>query len=443
MRTTSTRALVALSLIAALKLAVAARWGLLADEAYHYAWSLRPALGYYDQPPLIAWVLAAERWFGASPVVLRAIPALGWVAAIGALTPFARDRAAWWLWAAALPPLFLLTNLAVPDALLLACWGIGLAGALRGGRGWLVAGAFGGLASLAKYSGAALVPLLILAAPAAERRERWPWIGLALAVACLLPNGWWNATHHGVTLGFVLAEGLATHPRPGWSGVVVEVRDQIAFATPIAWGLAVWSAVRAVGGGDRVDRLLSASCLPLWIGFAAAAYGGRPEAHWPAPAWIGAGLLVSRLPAGRWRAWAVGTAAAATLAILVHAERPLVALAVDPAVRLEEGAALADLVHRPLAPLFTERYQEASLLAYYSQGPASVLPGCGRRSQYDLWDEPVPPRLLFLRPATTGGRPRCLLARCASVTEGTVLRATDRHGRTVGAWDLFAAEGCQ
>ncbi len=45
------------------------------DEAYYIMWGKYPALGYYDQPPMIGWVLAAVQLFGRSPVLLR-MPAI-------------------------------------------------------------------------------------------------------------------------------------------------------------------------------------------------------------------------------------------------------------------------------------------------------------------------------------------------------------------------------
>ena len=32
---------------------------LYSDEAYYWLWSLRPAAGYFDHPPLVAWLVAA------------------------------------------------------------------------------------------------------------------------------------------------------------------------------------------------------------------------------------------------------------------------------------------------------------------------------------------------------------------------------------------------
>ena len=45
--------------VTAAKIALAHHWPLLADEAYYWVWSLRPALGYFDQPPLWAWTQRA------------------------------------------------------------------------------------------------------------------------------------------------------------------------------------------------------------------------------------------------------------------------------------------------------------------------------------------------------------------------------------------------
>ncbi|HVJ64644.1 MAG TPA: hypothetical protein VM901_05265 [Bdellovibrionota bacterium] len=44
-----------------LRLWLAAFSGVHPDEAYYWVWSLKPALGYYDHPPMIAWVISASR----------------------------------------------------------------------------------------------------------------------------------------------------------------------------------------------------------------------------------------------------------------------------------------------------------------------------------------------------------------------------------------------
>lgn len=44
-----------------LRLWLASFAGVHPDEAYYWAWSLDPAWGYFDHPPMIAWVIAASR----------------------------------------------------------------------------------------------------------------------------------------------------------------------------------------------------------------------------------------------------------------------------------------------------------------------------------------------------------------------------------------------
>lgn len=427
---------------------------LLGDEAYHWTWSQEPALGYYDQPPAIAWILAATRAvLGDAPQALRAPSLLAHAVGLAAILTVAGDRGFAALWWVALPPLAGLTLLAVPDAYLLAAWAVGLAAAHRGGRMWLLAGLAGGVASLSKYSGIALLPLLILGAGRRDWRSPWPWAGLALAVGMLAPNLYWNAAHDWVTFRFQLHEGLLHEQPPGLWGPARQVLDQVVVVTPFAAAAGVWWAVRARPTDDRITRLCWVSSVPLLVGFAVAAAGGPPEAGWPAPAWIGVGIGLShargRLASVAWvGAW---LACFATLAVAAHVRAPLIPLPADPAARIAAGPVLAEGVARwtlpvgvaigeagvaDATPVVTERYQEAALIAHGTGIRAAVLPGCGRASQYSLWPGPTPERALFVRPHTSGP-PACALAVYPEVGRAQVLRGTDPAGRPVGPWDLF------
>jgi hypothetical protein len=55
----------------AVRLFLAWKLPLIGDEAYYVMWGKYPALGYYDQPPMIGWVLAVMRIFGTAPGVQR------------------------------------------------------------------------------------------------------------------------------------------------------------------------------------------------------------------------------------------------------------------------------------------------------------------------------------------------------------------------------------
>jgi 4-amino-4-deoxy-L-arabinose transferase-like glycosyltransferase len=73
-----------------LRAIMAAQLPLSADEAYYWLWSLHPAAGYFDHPPMIAWLIrAGTLLFGDTPLGVRLA---------GVLLSF---PASWFVWRAA------------------------------------------------------------------------------------------------------------------------------------------------------------------------------------------------------------------------------------------------------------------------------------------------------------------------------------------------------
>lgn len=427
----------------ALKVLLAGRWSLLADEAYHAWWGTHPGLGHYDQPPLIGWVLAPVVPFG-SDRLLRLPGILAGFAGCLALLPLVRDRifhATWW---AAVLPLAWLTGFAVPDAFLIACWAGCLAAAARGGGAWYLAALFGALAALSKHSGLAVFPLAVLAL-----RERQALGATLLWALCLLPHGVWLATHDGVTLRFQLREGLLHPDSPGWVGPLLVLGQQAALLTPLLL-VAILLAWKRGPGEDRLRRLGWFTSAPVAAGFLVASLGGPPEAHWLAPCWVGSGLLLddARGRLGR-LAWAgLGVSLFASLVLVLHAEVGVFRLPVDPRDRLREGPLLAEAVaawalpegvgmrepgvERAL-PVICERYQEAALIGWYAGIRTYRTPDCGRADEYTrLGEVPTGGPTLYVRP-TRGGPLTCTgPVRARHPVVGQTLQ-----GEVVGRWDLF------
>ncbi len=211
---------VALGLLIAATLAARLFVGALAplseDEAYYRLWSLKPAFGYFDHPPMIAWWLWLGRQIaGDTPLGVRLMPALGAaattalifdLAGLVGVSERAALRAALWFNATLL--IGLGGELAVPDGPTALFWTAALCCAFRAARGhrawWLAAGAAAGLACLSKYSALFLAPgiVLWLALHRDGRRALgtpWPWLAAVVAVAIFVPNVVWNAQHHWVT----------------------------------------------------------------------------------------------------------------------------------------------------------------------------------------------------------------------------------------------------
>ena len=434
-------------LAAAARVALVAGLDLYGDEAYYWWWSLRPALGYFDHPPMVAW-LAALAPSSAGELGLR-LPfvACGALAVVFAalvareLSDDPRAPVAGALLAAAAPLLTLTGALALPDAPVEAAYGAATWLLARArGRRWLWAGVAVGLALLSKHTAALLAPalLLLVAWDRELRRELatpWPWAGGAVAVALFLPNLWWNATHGWVTIAFQLRHGFGG--TPGWRSFLEYLGGQLGGPGPAVLPLGAWVLLRAsrAGGTAGADapragsaaaarvsaarRIAAVTLFPFAV-TTVSALRGPVEANWPAfayPALAGAaGAALAALRPGAARAVlagsvALGAAAAAFFAwqvrspTLVPADAPVVARLrgwKDYAARAREAVERAcEGAGRPAGCdaadpfVFTDGYQEAATLAYYAGwrrfGRALVRP-----SQLDLWGEVPPPGAPFV-----------------------------------------------
>jgi hypothetical protein len=307
---------------------------LYADEAYYWLWSLRPATGYFDHPPLVAWLVAAGtplvrgelgvRLFflfsGGLTVIFAALLARELVEPEDApglhpernlvgrgLVPrrgrpsagdetdgvFQRQgretsRAIVYaaLLAAAAPLMNLVGGMAVPDAPLAAAYTAGLWLLARArGRRWAWAGLAVGLALLAKYTAALLAPALILVLfwdgeLRRELRTPWPWIGALVAVALFAPCLLWNARHDWISIRFQLGHGFARNAT--LRSFLEYLGGQIAGLGPVPLLLGVPFLARARTSAEK--RVAAGALLPLAV-TTWSAMRGKVEANWPSMAY--------------------------------------------------------------------------------------------------------------------------------------------------------------
>ena len=295
----SPRRLFAATLVATLafKLLLAAAFPVVGDEAYLFTWAREPAWGYYDHPPLAAWLLHpffAAGLGGSLPalrlpsVLLHALLALALVRILRRLPggrregpngAEAEERAYLAGTLFLLVPAHVLGVLMLTDVPLIAC--TFLAGAalfraeLRAERraeaepaerapgsgglgGYAAAGAFLGLALLAKYLAALLAAAFLvwfLSVETTGRRTR----GLALLALCAAPfvlvHLAWNATNCWSTVAFNF------YSRHAGEGKNYSVARNLLFyagahlylAGPVLWYL-----------GRRWRRLAEAARSPAW-----------------------------------------------------------------------------------------------------------------------------------------------------------------------------------
>jgi hypothetical protein len=184
-------------------------YGYFRDELYYLACGEHPAWGYVDQPPLIAWIAwLLEHTIGTSLWALRMLPALAGAGTIVLAGELARQLGGrrWAMFLASLaalmaPILLAFSHIFTMNAFDPLLWtGIAclVAQIAKTGREplWIFVGGLAGITILNKYGVVFWLSGLMLGVcmtPLRESlRQRWFWIGCAVAAVIALPNFLWQ-----------------------------------------------------------------------------------------------------------------------------------------------------------------------------------------------------------------------------------------------------------
>lgn len=362
------------------------------DTAYYWQWAQRLDWGYYDHPPLIAWLIAA---FGIHGTAL--LCGVGTLAAVWGL---ARDvyqsrEAAWRaaaLWSV-VPGGMVAGVWATPDSALLLFWTLSLWALWR--ERWLWAGLASGLALLAKFPAVLLGVAFLVTALKLKRLPRGAWGTGALALLFLAPVLMWNARHDWVGIAFQLRHGL--EGQGGWKTLGEFVGGQFAFGGPVLFPLALVYALK----GPREHLLLRMAALVPLLFFGYASSRARGEVNWTTMAYLSVciGVAGMRRP---WQRAAAFSGLAVVLAVTLHLFFPVVSFKRDTALWRTHGWDVLSALSTPeklfpqmkpgdVVAVYAGNYQLASQIARYAGVPVGTA-GLVRFSQYDVWPEPhVPP----------------------------------------------------
>ncbi len=401
------------------------------DEAYFWRWSGELAWGYFDQPPMVAWLIAASRallgdLFGGGAFAVR-LPAS--VCSVGAMalvyatarehTTHGRALAAAGL-VLATPLVFVGGVVTTPDAPLSLAWAAFLyaatrAAAPRDGRNppadrwrlpWVVLGVIAALGLLSKLT--MLLAPLGLALWWLLRSRRWlagPAVATAVALVLLAPWLAWNLDHGFAPFVWEMSHGLS--PQGGnpairlaefLGGQAGLVGPVLIVAAAVFWARALWRR------DNPVAMLWTALSLPVLAAFGLASLSAPSAANWPAMAYpaVACGLALT----ASWRTLAAclvtgGLLAAVATAHVIH-PLPWVPPRLDP---LADTAGYGELAHATEVQVFLiqqegvpsddslvlfSRYQDAAAVSFHYIHPHLVgdQPGRGRPNQWDLWPPP-------------------------------------------------------
>ncbi len=312
------------------RLLLADRFGLGVDESHYVMYSRHPAWGYFDHPPMVAFLAALTSRLGNGIFFYRLGPILcaaGCLILVRglALALYKDERIAFWcqILLLVMPYQQLLMVALLPDATLNLSWCATLLmvwRALQAGRWrhWVLSGVFLGVALLSKYH-AILLPVCLLGYLLGSPKDRpWltmpqPYVAALISVILFMPNIIWNARHDWISYAYQLGRGGGGGVEPGR---ILEVfGGQFAVWSPVIFGLLIASALvlarqKPLG---QPDRFVLWSSVPVFVFFCAVGATSRILPHWTAVGWWTGSIAVavvtlgklssSGRPAVRWRRW--------------------------------------------------------------------------------------------------------------------------------------------
>jgi len=384
----------ALAATLAFRLWLAAALPMTVDEAYFVLWGRAPALGYYDHPPMVGWLLAPlvqlsqAEWLVRLPSVL--LPA--------ALALLVRQALAAWRDAdtadltalvVVLVPLNFWNVLITTDTPL-ALFSVASMLAFARQR-FLLAGALLGLAFLSKYF-AVLLGLAYLAWAIAARRPAAFGLAFLGALPAGLVNLYWNWQACWCNVMF---NAINRHEGAGlsWHYPALYALSLAYLAAPLLWyAWAGRARLRASLAEPAAGAMLAAWLVPLAV-FAALSPVKRIGLHWLI-AFMPALAVTVALSLER-RALVVTLRWFAALAVLHVAA--FAALLVPPLETWKDARvyqrivlfAAPEAVLEPLAPLLAryrltaESYSTAALLAYHARRRVPVFGAGSSHARHD------------------------------------------------------------
>ena len=366
------------------------------DEAYYWLWSQYPDWGYFDHPPLIAWVIGfSAHWIpGEWGVRLGPFCALIAAASMVGRALIAADRQwAWWAGWLVFPLLSFTPGLALPDAVLLATalvffWALHAYIERDSISTAIAIGVAASLLLYAKYHGALLIAGAVMGVPELVKRPSF-WLTAIIGCLMLLPHGLWQWRHDFVTLDFHLFmahRGKLSLQRP------VEFLLQQVFLPGAFLAPWVWSKALKNWRIDSFQRALAGMAIMTVGVFFLFSFFKTIEGNWTVAGYLALLVLVLRVP-GDWlpesRLFAVLGACsvilllALKLFIAVDGSEKIVRRIAE--IRGWKAWARALAGAAPDCALVANSYQIAAKLSFYlNRNVPSV--NHSRPNQFDFWN---------------------------------------------------------
>ncbi|MBN1559228.1 glycosyltransferase family 39 protein [candidate division KSB1 bacterium] len=442
--------IVTIALIFLLRILVLMRLDIFPDEAYYWDWSRFLSFGYYDHPPMVAWLVhLTTALFGDTYWGIKAAPLLTGLGVSIVMFLLATR----YLKSVSLVLLVIILNatllyavgglLLTPDIPFLFFWSLGLFVGYEAvfkncTPAWLTLGMVAGLGLLSKYLfllfiGSFGLYLLIDKSYRPLLLTWKPWLALLLAALFFSPNLLWNARHAWASYAFQFGHGFnSAGAWPKFNLLLEYLGGQVGLFSPFLFVVLVLAVIFYFRHGRESSLLylLTFLAVPLLF-FTWSSLGARVEANWPAPAFL-SGLIIllwyyERLgPAGRLRKFvrfSMLFSIMTTVLVVLHAVLPFLPIPPKQDRTLDSRGwdALAQQIDAirgridPVneMPLCANTYQLGSLLAFHCQDqPRTWALNLSSRTNHYAYLEGrasiIEDSLLFVTPVERGALPRHL-----------------------------------
>lgn len=375
----------------------AANTELFDDEAYYWIYSQYPAWGYFDHPPMIAWLIKAGSAVFPNELGVRFFIVLMNTATLFLINQLLEKKNDFLFYAiaASIAVAQIGGIIAVPDIPLLFFVSLFFYQYRRFINTYSITnsallGICIALMLYSKYHGILIVFFTLLSNTKLFSKYQ-TYLVTAIALLLFAPHIYWQYTHHFPSVQFHLFERNAVHYR--FSFTTEYLLGQIALAGPIIGWLFIWAAGKQTPV-SLTERAMKFSLMGIYLTFLISTFKGRAEANWTVPAFVGLIVLshqylINKPGIIKW----VFRIVPITL-LLVFVARVYMMVNIPASARLSkdefhENTLVASAIQKQangLPVVFVNSYQKPSKYWFYTKQKAFALNTPDyRRNNYNYW----------------------------------------------------------
>jgi hypothetical protein len=392
----------------------AAFTGLMDDEAYYWVYAQYPAWGYFDHPPMIAWLIKAGTYIFNGTLGVRFFIVLINTLTLVLISKLLEKKNDFLFYAIAGSLMVAQIGgiIAVPDLPLLFFASLFFLLYKRFAEhtnlfNSILLGTGIALMLYSKYHGVLIVFFTLLSNLKLFAKYQ-TYIVAAVAVLLFAPHILWQIEHDLPSVQYHLFERNASEYKFGFT--TEYVLGQFALAGPIVGWLLLYAAFK-YKSNSLSERALKFSMVGIFAFFLLSTFKGRVEANWTVPAFVGLIVLshqylTDKPNSRKWVYRLLPVTLVLVLLVRVFMAAPIervAAISKDEFHGNKEWVAEVNSKANGLPVVFTNSYQSPSKYMFYS---GNISLGLNtpryRRNNYNFW--PIEDSLIGKRVIVIGAK---------------------------------------